>query len=158
MVQVWEKGANQFETLNIKVAKIRTGVVYAKKGGAFQEITNPIKFGLGAVMGNGKQIQSWIHLDDLVNLYCFVLENQLGGIYNAVAPETISNKEQTKAIAKKLNRPLFLPNIPQFMMKLILGEMSMLLFTSKNLSSNKIKEAGFSFKYSDFNSALNNLI
>ncbi|MGV9003935.1 TIGR01777 family oxidoreductase [Flavobacterium sp.] len=158
VVKVWEKGANQFSALNTNVAIIRTGVVYAKKGGAFPELIKPIKFYVGAVMGNGKQVQSWIHLHDLVNVYCFVIENQLDGIYNAVAPETISNEEQTKAIAKKLNRPLFLPNIPRFMMKVILGEMSLLLFTSKNLSSKKIRDKGFSFKYPDLNSALQELL
>lgn len=158
VVKVWENGISNFEYLGLKVAKIRTGVVYGKNGGAFQEIVKPIKFGFGAVMGNGKQIQSWIHLDDLVNLYCFVLENNLEGVYNAVAPETISNKDQTKAIAKKLHKPLFLPNIPRFIMKLILGEMSLLLFTSKNLSSKKIQEKGFQFKYLNFKSALNELI
>lgn len=158
VVKVWENGISNFEYLGLKVAKIRTGVVYGKNGGAFQEIVKPIKFGLGAVMGNGKQVQSWIHLDDLVNLYCFVLENNLEGIYNAVAPETISNKDQTKAIAKKLHKPLFLPNIPRFMMKFILGEMSLLLFTSKKLSSKKIQEKGFQFKYPNFDSALNELL
>lgn len=158
VVKVWEKCANQYETLGIKVTKIRTGVVYSKNGGAFQEIIKPIKFGFGAIMGNGKQLQSWIHLNDLVNLYCFVLEQNLEGIYNAVAPETISNEDQTKAIAKHLPKPLFLPNIPQFIMKLILGEMSILLFTSKNLSSKKIQNAGFQFKYPTLNSALNELL
>ncbi|WNM17793.1 TIGR01777 family oxidoreductase [Flavobacterium capsici] len=158
VVKVWENGISNFEYLGLKVAKIRTGVVYGKNGGAFQEIVKPIKFGFGAVMGNGKQVQSWIHLNDLVNLYCFVLENNLEGIYNAVAPETISNKDQTKAIAKKLHKPLFLPNIPRFMMKFILGEMSLLLFTSKKLSSKKIQEKGFQFKYPNFDSALNELL
>lgn len=158
VVKIWENGANQFSSLNSKVAIIRTGVVYAKNGGAFPELIKPIKFGVGAVMGNGKQVQSWIHLEDLVNLYSFVIENQLDGIYNAVAPETISNKEQTITIAKKLKKPLFLPNIPRFIMNLILGEMSLLLFTSKNLSSKKILDKGFSFKYPDLNSALNELI
>jgi uncharacterized protein (TIGR01777 family) len=158
VVKVWEQGADQFHSLEIKVSKIRTGVVYSKNGGAFLEIIKPIKFGVGATMGNGKQVQSWIHLDDLVQLYCYVVENNLEGIYNAVAPETLSNEAQTKAIANHLKKPLFLPNIPQFMMNLILGEMSILLFTSKNLSSKKIQEAGFSFKYPTLGAALKVLL
>ncbi|HPW97523.1 MAG TPA: TIGR01777 family oxidoreductase [Flavobacterium sp.] len=158
VVKVWEKAANQFEILGIKVSKIRTGVVYAKSGGAFQEIVKPIKFCVGAIMGNGKQMQSWIHIDDLVNLYCFIAEQQLEGIYNAIAPETISNETQTKSIAKYLNKPLFLPNIPQFLMKIVLGQMSILLFTSKNLSSEKIRKKGFSFIYPNFNAALKELL
>jgi uncharacterized protein len=158
VVKIWEKWADQFESLGLNVSKIRTGVVYAKNGGAFQELIKPIKFGLGAVMGDGKQIQSWIHLSDLVYLYCHVVENNLAGIYNAVAPETISNEAQTNAIAKHLKKPLLLPNIPQFMMKLILGQMSILLFTSKNLSSKKILTTGFTFEYPTLDKALKDLL
>lgn len=158
VVRIWENSVSNFEHLGLKVTKIRTGIVYAKNGGAFPEIVKPIKLGFGAVIGNGKQVQSWIHLDDLVNLYCFVLENKLEGIYNAVAPTTITNEEQTKKIAKKINRLLLFLNIPQFILRLILGEMSFLLFTSKNISSKKIQDEGFRFKYPDFGTALHELL
>ena len=116
-----------------------------------------VKLGFGAAMGSGKQVQSWIHINDLVQMYYFALENQLEGVYNAVAPNPISNKELTVAIAKVLKKPLFLPNIPQFIMKLVLGEMSYLLFSSKNLSSEKIQNSGFKFEFPKIKEALNDL-
>ena len=147
VVKKWEESANRFQVLGIKACKIRTGIVLSHNGGALPEMVKPIAMGLGAVMGSGKQIQSWIHISDLVSLYYFVIEKQLEGIYNAVAPNSINNKELTKIIAKTLKKPLFLPNIPEFVMKLILGEMSYLLFSSKNLSSEKIRSFGFQFKF-----------
>ena len=120
-------------------------------------MVKPIKLGLGAVMGNGNQIQSWIHIKDLVSMYCFVMENQLEGIFNAVAPNPVTNQVFTKEIAKVLKKPLFLPNIPQFIMKLVLGEMSYLLFSSKNLSSQKIIGQGFDFQFPKIEQAITDL-
>ena len=147
VVQKWEESADAFQQLGIKVCKLRTGVVFANNGGALPEMVKPIKMGFGANMGNGKQIQSWIHHKDLVHLYYFAFQNQLEGVFNAVAPHPVSNAELTKIIAKAIHKPLFLPNIPQFVMKLILGEMSFLLFSSKNLSSEKIQKLGFQFSF-----------
>ena len=157
VVKKWEESADRFQVLNIKVCKLRTGIVLSKVGGALPELVKPIKLGLGAAMGSGKQIQSWIHINDLVQMYYFALENQLEGVYNAVAPNPISNKELTVAIAKVLKKSLFLPNIPQFIMKLVLGEMSYLLFSSKNLSSEKIQNSGFKFEFPKIKEALNDL-
>lgn len=157
VVKKWEESADRFQVLNIKVCKLRTGIVLSSLGGALPELVKPIKLGFGAAMGSGKQIQSWIHITDLVQMYYFALENQLEGIYNAVAPNPISNKELTVAIAKVLKKPLFLPNIPQFVMQLVLGEMSYLLFSSKNLSSEKIQNLGFKFKFPKIKEALNDL-
>lgn len=157
VVKKWEESADRFQVLNLKVCKVRTGLVLSDKGGALPEMVKPIKMGFGAVMGNGKQMQSWIHIDDLVSLYSFVIEKQLEGVYNAVSPNPVSNNELTKAIAKVLKKPLWLPNIPEFVMKLILGEMSYLLFSSKNLSSEKIQSLGFKFEFPRIELALNNL-
>lgn len=154
VVKKWEEGADLFKQINIRVTKIRTGVVLAANGGALPEMAKPIKYGLGASMGNGRQMQSWIHIDDLVQLYLFVLENQLEGIYNAVSPNPVSNAELTTTIAKTLHRPLFLPNIPKFIMNLILGEMAVLLFSSKNCSAKKISKHGFQFKYPTIGAAI----
>lgn len=158
VVKQWEQSVDKFKELSIKVSKIRTGVVYANHGGAFQEMIKPIKFGLGSIMGNGRQIQSWIHIDDLTQIYCFILENNFEGTYNAVAPNSITNKNLTYLVAKKLGKPLFLPNIPECFMKLVLGEMSILLFSSKNLSSQKIQNLGYKFRYPDFQVALQNIL
>jgi uncharacterized protein (TIGR01777 family) len=127
------------------------------KGGALPEMVKPIKLGFGSAMGSGKQIQSWIHINDLVALYNFVLEKQLEGVYNAVTPNPISNEVLTKTIAKTLKKSLWLPNTPEFVMKLILGEMSYLLFSSKNLSANKILDLGFQFQFPDIEKAIADL-
>ncbi len=158
VVVLWEQSISQIETLNIKVCKIRTGIVYAKKGGALPEIVKPIRWGFGASFGSGKQIQSWIHLQDLVAIYHFLLINNKEGIYNAIAPETVSDEKLTKTIATVLKKPLILPNIPRFMMKLILGEMHELLFTNKNISSQKIQNEGFKFKFPIVNEALSDIL
>lgn len=157
VVKKWEESANRFQVLGIKVCKLRTGMVLSNVGGALPEMMKPIKIGFGAAMGNGKQMQSWIHIDDLVSMYSFVVENQLEGVYNAVTPNPISSQELTTVIAKTLKKPLFLPNIPQFMMKLVLGEMSYLLFSSKNVSSDKIMKIGFQFQFLKIKEALVNL-
>jgi uncharacterized protein (TIGR01777 family) len=157
VVEKWEESANRFQVLGVKVCKIRTGIVLSGEGGALPQMAKPIKMGLGAVMGNGRQVQSWIHLKDLAALYCFAVENQLEGVYNAVTSNPVTNKELTKAIAETLHKPLLLPNIPQFLMKLILGEMSYLLFSSKNLSSRKIQDLGFQFQFPEIKEALNDI-
>ena len=157
VVQKWEEKAKSFEELGIKVAMLRTGIVLSNKGGALPEIVKPIKLGFGAMMGTGKQVQSWIHLNDLVKLYTFILENNFHGVYNAVAPNSISNKEMTKEIALVLNKPLWLPAIPQFFMKFILGEMSYLLFSSKCISSSKVVHLGFQFEFTTFKKAFKQL-
>ncbi len=157
VVTQWEHSADQFHQLEIKVTKVRTGLVLSEKGGALPEMAKPIKFGLGANMGNGKQIQSWIHLDDLVALYGFLLENQLTGIFNGVAPNPVPYETLNKAIADRLHRPLFLPNIPKFVMCLFLGEMAALLFSSKNVSARKVSDSGFTFKFPDLKGAIADL-
>lgn len=157
VVKKWEASVNVFQVLGIKVCKLRTGIVLSNKGGALPEMVKPIKLGFGSAMGSGKQIQSWIHINDLVALYSFSLEKQLDGVYNAVTPNPISNEELTKTIAKTLKKSLWLPNTPEFVMKLILGEMAYLLFSSKNLSANKILDLGFQFQFPEIKKAITDL-
>jgi len=157
VVKKWEESVDTFNLLGIKVCKLRTGIVLSEKGGALPEMVKPIKMGVGAVMGSGKQVQSWIHINDIVSMYNFAVENQLEGVFNAVSPNPVNNKELTKAIAKTLKKPLWLPNIPEFVMKLILGEMAYLLFSSKNLSSKKITDTGFKFKFPEIAKAIDDL-
>jgi uncharacterized protein (TIGR01777 family) len=158
VVAKWEESANQFNLLNIKVTKVRTGIVLSEKGGALLEMMKPIKIYVGSGFGSGKQMQSWIHLNDMANLYYFIIQNKVDGIINAVSPNPISNQELTKAIAKHLKRPLYLPNIPQFVMKLILGEMSILLFNNKKILPKRALELGFKFQFSTIDEALKNII
>lgn len=158
VVVKWEESVDKFKLLDIKVCKLRTGIVLSEKGGALTEMMKPIKFGLGAAFGSGKQFQSWIHLTDLVEMYMFAVQHNSEGIYNAVAPNPLSNKQLTIAIAKKLKKPLFLPNIPEFIMQMILGEMHEILFSSQNVDNKKIINAGFSFRYTSVEKALENLL
>ena len=158
VVSVWEQASDEFLKLNITVSKIRIGLVLSNKGGALMEIVKPIKFGLGAAFGNGKQWQSWIHIHDLANLFLYVLQNNLSGVFDGVAPNPTSNSELTKTAASVLHKPLFMPNIPKFFMKLILGEMHILLFESQRVSSKKIADEGFLFKFNYLEPALNNLL
>lgn len=157
VVTQWEESVDVFKQLNIKVCKLRTGVVLSKKGGALPEMAKPIQMGFGANIGNGKQIQSWIHLNDLAQLYYFVLKNQMEGVFNAVAPNPVSNADLTKTIAKKLHKPLFLPNIPKFVMRLILGEMVVLLTASNNVSSKKVQDVGFQFQFPTLQLAIDDI-
>ena len=103
-------------------------------------------------------MQSWIHIQDLVNLYYFAIINQTEGILNAVAPNPISNQELTKTIARILKKPLFLPNIPQFVMKLILGEMHTLLFQNKTIIPKRALQLGFKFEFDTAEKALNDIL
>ena len=158
VVHEWEAAVDGFKSLGCKVAKIRIGLVLAEEGGALPEIVKPIKFGAGAAFGSGEQWHSWIHVEDLAALFVFALQNNFEGIYNGVAPNPVSNEELTKAAASVLSRPLILPNIPKFAMKLVLGEMHILLFESQRVSSQKIEATGFNFKFANLRPALEDLL
>ena len=156
VVVKWEESTDKFSSLGLKVCKLRTGIVLSTKGGALVEMLKTIKLGLGSAFGSGKQIQSWIHIHDIAALYLFAIKNDLEGVYNAVSPNPVTNQELTFTIAKVLKKPLFMPNIPKFVMKLMLGEMHELLFENRNLSAKKIEEKGFEFKYKTIDKALIN--
>lgn len=154
VVSEWEAAVDAFTNLGISVAKIRIGLVLSMNGGALPEIAKPVKFGAGAAFGTGEQWQSWIHVRDLAEMFLFAVDNQLEGIYNGVAPNPMTNTEVTKAVAKALHKPLILPNIPKVAMKLVLGEMHMLLFESQRVCASKIENAGFEFKFHHLEPAL----
>lgn len=158
VVVKWEQSVDKFRLLNIQVCKIRTGLVLSKEAGVLAEMLKPIQLGLGAPFGSGKQYQSWIHIYDLVHLYYYAVKNGWEGVYNAVAPKPVTNEELTVKIANQVQKPLFMPNIPQFLMKLMLGEMHMLLFTSQNVSASKAIEAGYDFKFKTIDAALKDLL
>jgi uncharacterized protein (TIGR01777 family) len=158
VVKRWENEVSQFEKLELVVTKIRIGIVLAKNGGALQEMAKPIRLGLGAAFGSGNQYQSWIHIHDLAAIFYFVIQQQLAGVFNGVSPYPVTNEDLTKAIAKTLEKPLFLPNVPQFVMKLILGEMHEMLFSSQNVSSRKLLDENFQFKYASLDKALLELL
>ncbi len=158
VVVAWEAAAAKFKNSGMEVSKVRTGVVLAKEEGALPQLVKPIKLGLGAPLGCGEQWQSWIHIQDIAGIYLFLLKNQLEGKYNAVAPNPVQNKKMTKMIASKLDSPLWLPNIPAFALKLLLGEMSVLVLEGQLVSSHKIEELGYQFKFYNLENALQDLL
>lgn len=154
VVEKWEEAVDKIAGLNIKVTKVRTGLVLSGKGGMLKELAGPAKFGAAAAFGDGGQSQSWIHIDDLVHIYWFLLTEELSGTYNAVAPYPVTQSALVSTLANVLGKPCFLPNIPRFIMKAILGEMHMLLFTSQNVSAKKIIAEGYQFRYLSLEKAL----
>lgn len=158
VVRQWEKEADAFKNLNIPVSKIRIGLVLAKDGGALPQLIKPIKGYAGAFLGTGKQWQSWIHIEDVCNIFMFAMEHQLDGIYNAVSPNPVTHKVLIQQIAKYMKRPIFLPNIPENLLRLILGEMHILITKGERVSSRKIENLGFSFNFYQLEAALQDLI
>lgn len=158
VTQLWEESTNLFKSLPLLVTTIRIGVVLAKESGALVEMTKPIKYGFGAVLASGKQYVSWIHIDDLGAIFKYVIDYNLEGVFNAVSPYPTTNEELTKAIAKTIHKPLFLPNVPKFILSLLLGEMHKILTSSQHVSSRKILDAGFQFQNASLAKSLQNLL
>ena len=157
VVRKWEASADQFESLGIDVAKIRVGLVLAEDGGMLEKIKKPISLNMGAALGSGKQWQSWIHIEDLAGIFLFAIENELTGVYNAVAPNPVTNKELTKELAEQMGKSVWLPNVPKFALKGLLGEMSQIVLSSQLVSSSKIEELGYSFEFKNLSRALGDL-
>lgn len=158
VVEKWEHAIFDFKELNIEVSIVRIGIVLAKEGGAFPKITQPIRYGFGAAFGSGKQWQSWIHIEDLARIFLFIVKEKLPGVFNGVATNPVSNAKLTSTTADLLGKKIILPNIPRFIMKLILGKMHVLLFSSQRVCSNKISQQGFQFTYETVKPALENLL
>jgi uncharacterized protein (TIGR01777 family) len=154
VVQQWEAAADTMKQLDIKVSKVRIGLVLSHKNGVLKELATPAKFGFGVAFGSGKQMQSWIHIEDLVGIFAYILNNELEGVYNAVAPFPVDNNTLVKQITNVLDKPYFLPNVPKFAMELVLGEMHTVLFDSQNVSAKKIISEGYQFKYLSLEKAL----
>lgn len=157
VVQKWEAAADQFTDLQIPVSKLRVGVVLAKEGGALPQLAKPIKFGVGAALGSGKQYMSWVHIDDICHMFLHLLETEAEGVYNGVAPRPVTNKAMTKAVANKLNKPLWLPNVPGFLMKLALGEMAGIVLGGNKVSSEKLEDTGYRYQFDKLDSALQDI-
>jgi len=158
VVKSWERAADSFTELGIKTTKIRGGLVLASHSGPLPMLAKPIKFWVGAAFGSGQQWQSWVHIDDVARLFVFAMTEQLEGVYNAVAPNPVTQTELTKAIARTLNKPLWLSNIPKWAMKLLLGKMHILLYESQRVCAKKIEDEGFQFEYHHLEPALEELL
>jgi len=158
VVADWEAEADLFQEMKIPVSKVRIGVVLSKEGGALVEMAKPIRWGLGAPLGTGNQYMSWIHIQDLCEIFHHILKHRLEGTYNGVSPSPNTNKELTRALAQKLNKPLWLPNVPKFVLRLMLGEMADMVIGGNRVSSKKIEATGFKFQFAALEEALHDLI
>lgn len=147
LVKSWENVANLFES-QCRVVKMRTAVVLDEKEGALSKIAKPIQIGIGSALGDGKQIMSWVHIDDLTNAFLFAIQNPIAGSFNIVGGNH-SNLEFSSLLAKTLNKPFFFPKVPAFILNLILGEMAVIVLKGVNVSNQKIVDAGFKFHFTD---------
>lgn len=154
----WEESLKKIESLGIRTVILRSGVVLTKKGGALEKMALPVKFGMGSILGSGRQYISWIHIEDLCRLFLEAVENQnFTGILNAVSPDPVTNKEFLQTIASVLGRPFFLPPVPEAVLKTLLGEMSEIVLDGQRVYPKKAGELGFQFQYPKLNAALRNL-
>ncbi|MCW5519238.1 TIGR01777 family oxidoreductase [Aureitalea sp. L0-47] len=158
VVKAWEVAAHKFEDLGIKVSVVRTGIVLSTEGGALKEMSAPIRKGVGAPLGKGTQWQSWIHIGDMVQLYLDMTKKGWEGVYNAVAPNPVTNKELTHQIAKTLGKRIWLPNVPSFVLRIILGEMADIVLDGQRASSKKLETKGFNFNFPHLDGALQDLL
>jgi uncharacterized protein (TIGR01777 family) len=154
----WEELALQAHSPDVRVCLLRTGIVLSKQGGALDKMLPPFKLGMGGRMASGKQMMSWIHIDDMVNAIVFLLEDEKAhGAFNLTAPEPVSNTNFTQTLAKTLNRPALFP-MPEFVLKLLFGEMSDLLVYGQNVIPEKLEQQGFKFKFKTLDTALNEIL
>jgi uncharacterized protein (TIGR01777 family) len=154
----WEGAVDQGLKSGIRVVKLRIGIVLSKQGGALSELARPVSFFVGAPLGSGKQWMPWIHLTDLVSIFEKAIENpDYSGTFNACTPYPVTNYEFTKILAKKLFRPVWPVNVPEFVLKTMLGEMSTVILNSTRTSPQKLIDMGFRFRYQGLDAALSEI-
>jgi uncharacterized protein len=153
--QKWEAAIKPVTELGKRLVTFRIGIVLSREGGAYAEFRKPLQFGVASVLGSGRQIISWIHIDDLVRLILFALQNEnLSGVYNAVAPNPVTNVQLIKQLAKIKGGFSITAPVPAFVLKTMLGEMSAEVLKSATVSSEKVQQAGFQFWYPNIESAV----
>lgn len=156
--KLWEAAIKPVEKLGKRLVILRTGIVLSNSGGALAEFKKPLKFGTAAILGGGGQVTSWIHIEDICRMYLYALENDISGIFNATAPQPVTNKELTLALAKAFRGRSFIPlHVPAFILKMMLGEMSIEVLKSTNVSVSKFRQTGFQFTYPTIEAALTQL-
>lgn len=145
----WEASALQFESLGVATVILRKGVILGKDGGMYQKLAPLAKLGINTSLGNGKQFLPWIDIRDLVRLYEFILKTkEINGVFNVVSSEHITMNDFSKVLLRSFGKTSFLPNAPAFLLKLLFGEMSVMLLKGSRVSNEKIKQTGFKFEYS----------
>ncbi|HIJ60110.1 MAG TPA: TIGR01777 family protein [Nitrospirae bacterium] len=158
LARQWEDMALRALEFDIRTVIFRFGIVIGPDGGAIQKMLPPFKFGLGGTIGDGQQSFSWIHIEDLVNAYIrAITDKNFSGIYNLVSPSPTTNKGLSEALSKALKRPAFF-KIPEFILKLKYGEGAEALIKGQHVLPDRLKRAGFEFKFSDINSAIADVI
>lgn len=154
----WEKAVDEGKALGLSILKFRTGVMLDKNEGALPQMAKPIKLFAGAPLGSGRQWVPWIHWADVAGIYLFGLENeQLQGVFNMTAPNPATNQQLMKAIARQVHRPLWPIKVPKFALKILMGEMSVLVLGSTRVSPQKIEDAGYQFQHPDLGEALKDI-
>ena len=157
VTSAWERESKALSDHTQYLSVLRIGLVLAKKGGLLSQLTLPVQLFSGTAFASGKQWQSWIHIDDLSRLFFMAVDEDWEGTYNAVAPNPVSQRDMIKAIGKALSRPVFLPNIPAFLMKIVMGERSILILGSQKVSAELILSKGFKFQLPFLPQALKNV-
>ena len=158
VVRSWEGALKAFNALGVKTTALRIGIVLDKHEGALPKISGPIKGYIGSALGSGDQWQSWIHIDDLVRMFMFILDSSLEGVFNAVAPNPVQQKDFVKSVANVLKRPIFFPKVPEFILNFALGEMSAIALESQRVSAQKIQDLGFEYDFHELDAALCDLL
>jgi len=153
----WEREAQAAEGAGMRVARIRIGVVLDRRGGALARMLPPFRMGVGGKLGDGRQWMSWIHLDDLAELFRFALENPVDGALNAVAPEPVKNVDFTRELARAVHRPALFP-MPKLALRVVFGEMSEVLLASQRVAPKAAEAAGFQFRFPQLGAALADLL
>jgi uncharacterized protein (TIGR01777 family) len=154
VVDKWEGAIDECAPYAERTVKVRTGIVLANEGGALKKMITPIKFGIGSPLGSGKQWMSWVHISDLVNMYVFALESSIKGVFNGVAPNPEQNQGFSEQLAKVLGKPFFFPNVPGFVLKLLLGDMSSMVLGGNRVLPIAFQQEGFKFEYNKLDEAL----
>jgi uncharacterized protein (TIGR01777 family) len=158
--RAWENSILPVQDLGKKLVILRTGIVLSNDGGAFPQFAKPVRYGIAGVLGDGRQIISWIHIEDICRIYLEAMTNpKWSGVYNSVAPNPVSNKTFTLELAKKMKGSFYIQMpVPNFILRIILGDRSEEVLKSSNISANKLKEAGFQFIFPTIESAIQDLI
>jgi uncharacterized protein len=155
----WEAAAAEAEQYSIRVVRCRFGIVLGEGGGAFDKMLPAFKLGLGSPLGSGRQWFSWIHRQDLIRIFLFLLKNaELTGPVNCTAPNPVPNREMTELLGKALHRPVFMPRIPSFLLKSALGDLGAVVLESQRVLPRKLEAAGFLFEYPEIRKAFADLV
>lgn len=158
--KLWEQSIEPVTGMGIRLVKLRLGIVLSNDGGAFAEFKKPLRYGIAAILGNGSQVISWVHIDDVCRMFRYAIENgNLSGSYNVVSPEPVTNKKLIIKTADLLRSSFYIPvHVPDLFVKLVLGERSIEILKSATVSCNKVKKAGFTFLHPTIDSALQQLL